>query len=1079
MTEKSIAMFFALVLGTFAFTNSEVPMAHQLLQNQLDLQVKAIVSQSQYEHAHFGVEVYSLDEGRVVYLLNGEDLFIPGSTAKLLTEGTALELLGPEHRFHTRVYKTGPVDSNGTLKGDLVLVASGDPNLSGRIESGAKIAFENEDHSYSESSSYAKVVPGDPLLVIRELASQVAAHGIKKLDGRVMVDASLFPEGERELGTGVVISPISLNDNLIDLTIRPSHIEGALATIEISPETSYLALIDNVVTGSTGSKPEINVLRETSDSDSSVSVTISGSIPLDSPLILRTYSVPKPSRFAQVTFTEALRTAGIQMSFPTATGPGDFKDIASAYVHSNLVAEHISPPLSEEIRLTLKVSQNLHAAMMPFILGAVLKPDSQDPGQNGFDLEHDFLAGAGLDLTSISQADGAGLAPSSYISPDFMVHYLAFMSKEKSFSIFEDSLPVLGKDGSLWNIESESLAAGHVYAKPGTFESYDALNKRPMLNCKGLAGYMNTADGRHLAFAAYVNHFSNFTDDPAILPKVAGRSLAQIATAIYSTPSNQSAPFDVIIKNGHILDGGGGPWYAADVGIRGDRIAAIGNLTAAPARAVIDATGRIVSPGFIDMLGQSELTLLIDNRSLSKLSQGITSEITGEGGSAAPQNARTLQSLRPYLDQYHLIVDWQTLDDYFRRLESSGTPINLGTYVGAGQVREAVIGDDDRPPTPHELEQMEGLVAQAMKEGALGISTALIYPPGHYAKTDELIALAKVAARSGGVYGTHMRSEGATEMSAIDEAIQIGQEADIPVEIFHLKVAGKSRWGRMQQVVARIQKAREKGTDIRADMYPYLAGATALASALPPWAADGGTEKLLQRLTNPEVRAHIKRDMAVDHSDWENLYYDSGGGTGVVVSFVFNPSLRQYVGKTIAQIAKIENKSEMDTFLDFILADKALSGALFFVASENDLTYGLRQPWTSICLDANELSLDGPLFEPGTHPRSFGAFPRFLGHYVRDEHLMSMSEAIRKITSLPAQREHLTGRGLIKVGFYADITVFDPTRIIDRATYKDPAQISEGIDYVYVNGQLEYDRGKLTGAKGGRALRGPGWNKDD
>ena len=552
----------------------------------------------------------------------------------------------------------------------------------------------------------------------------------------------------------------------------------------------------------------------------------------------------------------------------------------------------------------------------------------------------------------------------------------------------------------------------------------------------------------------------------------------QIASVIYSTPPDQPAPFDVIIKDGHILDGSGGPWYAADIGIRRGPDRGYRKPCGSAGKNSSRRNGPDRVPGFIDMLGQSELTLLIDSRSLSKLSQGITSEITGEGGSVAPQNGKTLPALKPYLDQYHLTVDWTTLDGYFRRLEKDGTPINLGTYVGAAQVREAVIGDDNRAPTPEELEQMKALVAQAMKDGALGLSTALIYPPGHYAKTDELIALAKVAAKYDGIYGTHMRSEGASEMDALDEAIHIGRQADLPVEIFHLKVAGKSRWGTMRQVVAKIQAARDSGLDIRADQYPYLAGATALASSLPPWVADGGTDELLERLRDPKVRERIKRDMADDHEDWENLYYDSGGGTGVLISVVFNPVLKRYVGKTVAQMAETEGKSEMDALFDFILADKALSGALFFVASEEDLTYALKLPWTSICLDANELSLDGPLFEPQSHPRAFGAFPRFLGQYVREQHVMPLAEAIRKITSMPAQREHLTDRGLIKLGFHADITVFDPSTVIDRATYADPTQVSHGVDYVFVNGQLEYDHGKLTGSRAGRALRGPGWKRE-
>jgi len=532
------------------------------------------------------------------------------------------------------------------------------------------------------------------------------------------------------------------------------------------------------------------------------------------------------------------------------------------------------------------------------------------------------------------------------------------------------------------------------------------------------------------------------------------------------------APYDVLIRHGHIIDGAGNPWYAGDIAIRGDRIAAIGSLGSAQAKRVIDASGLVVSPGFIDMLGQSEYSLLIDNRSLSKLSQGITSEITGEGGSIAPQNERTLAPQKIFLDYYHLSIDWQDLAGYFRRLEANGTPINLGTYVGAAQVREAVLGDVDRAPTPAELQQMESLVATAMQQGALGLSTALIYPPGHYATTDELIALAKVASQYGGIYATHMRSEGQSEMAAIDEAIRIGREAQLPVEVFHLKVSGKTRWGGMPQVIAKLQAARDSGLDIAADMYPYIAGGTALASSLPPWMADGGMEKLLARLQDPATRRRIVAEMAQDHNDWENLYLDCGGGSGVMISAVVNPALKKYDGMTVAEMAKAENKPEMDALFDFILADKGQTDALYFMANEKDLQYGLKQAWTSVGLDAGETSLDGPLFEAHTHPRAWGAMPRFLGHYARDLQLLDLSQAIRKITSLPAQREHLAGRGLLKNGFYADVTIFDPAAIIDRATYADPDQVAKGVKYVLVNGQLEWEDGKLTGATAGRVLRG-------
>jgi N-acyl-D-aspartate/D-glutamate deacylase len=374
---------------------------------------------------------------------------------------------------------------------------------------------------------------------------------------------------------------------------------------------------------------------------------------------------------------------------------------------------------------------------------------------------------------------------------------------------------------------------------------------------------------------------------------------------------------------------------------------------------------------------------------------------------------------------------------------------------------------------------MESLVEQAMKDGALGVSSALIYPPNIYAKTEELIALAKVASEYGGLYATHMRSEGASEMPALAEAIRIGREANLPVEVFHLKVSGKPRWGSMKNVVATIQAARDSGLDIAADMYPYPAGATALASALPPWVADGGVQKLLERLKEPATRVRIKKELiAGDHPDWENLYYDCGGGAGVLLASVQKPELKEFEGKTVADVAKAWKKAPEDALMDFVIADSAQTGAIYFMASEEDIKTGLEQPWTSIGLDANEMSLDGPIFEPHTHPRAFGAMPRFLGHYVRDEHLLPLSAAIRKITSLPAQREHLQNRGLVKPGYFADITIFDPATITDRATFTNPTLLSQGIDYTIVNGQIEYDHGKLTGVTAGRVLRGRGWRSE-
>lgn len=1043
--------------------------------------IQTIMSRPEFAHSHFGLEMYSMDAGKPVFSLNANKLFVPGSTTKLLTEGTALQLLGENYRFHTRVYRTGPIEPDGTLDGDLILVASGDPNLSNRIQPGDTLAFENEDHAYGGPDS--KGVPGDPLLVIRELAQQIAAKGVKRVTGRLLVDATLFPEGQRDLGTGVVISPIVVNDNLVDVVVSPGKTERAPVQLEISPKTAYVRFINQAATGKAGSKTDIDYTGEKLNPDGTRSVIVTGSTALESRPQMNAYRVPEPSRYAATVLLEVLKEKGVTAKLAAPTDQPDFKSLAANYKPENVVAEHVSPPLKEEVKVTLKVSQNLHASMTPFLLGALLAHKNQQADQAGFDLENGFLKKAGLDLTAASQSDGAG--GNAFFTPDFITQYLLFMSKQKDFPDFYRALPVLGRDGTLAKIQVNSPAAGHVHAKTGTYAVYDALNKNLMVTGKGLAGYMDTAGGQHLMLALYANMVSVSMDDPEAMQKVVGEALGEIAAAAYDAPLSAESPtpasnqYDVLIKNGRIIDGSGNPWVSGDIAIRGERIAAVGKLDGASAKRVIDAAGLVVSPGFIDMLGQSEEALLIDNRSLSKLSQGITTEITGEGQSIAPQDALTLAPLQPELDHYHLKVNWTDLDGYFRRLEQSGTPLNIGTYVGAAQVREAVLGDVDRAPAPEELQRMKALVAQAMQQGAFGISTALIYPPGHYAKTDELIELAKVASQYGGIYGTHMRSEGQTEVQAIEETLRIGREAHIPVEIFHLKVSGKTRWGSMPKIVGMIQTARDSGQDVTADMYPYIAGGTALASSLPPWVADGGPDKLLNRLKDPAIRKKIKLEMASDHPGWENLYFDSGGGAGVMVSGVVNPDLKKYDGMMIAQVAKEQNKLPLDALFDFILADKGRTGALYFIANENDLQYGLRQPWTSLCLDAGELSLDGPLFEPHTHPRAFGAMPRFLGHYVRDLHLLPLEQGIRKMTSLPAQRERLRDRGLLKEGYFADITVFDPATIRDTATYAHPAQLSEGVKYVFVNGQLEFADGELTGIKAGKALRGPAWERSE
>jgi N-acyl-D-amino-acid deacylase len=1052
----------------------------------LEQRIKRVMDRPEFAHSRFGLEFITADTGEVIYKLNAAQLFVPGSTTKLLSEGAMLEVLGAEYRFHTKIYRTGPIGKDGTLQGDLILVASGDLDLSNRIQPDDTLIFEDEDHSYGGPDS--KGLPGDPLVVIRDFAKQIAAKGIKRVKGRVLVDASLFPEGYRELGTGVVVSPMVVNDNVVDVIISPGATENSPVQLKIAPKTAYVTIVNEATTGKAGSKATVDYGDDKLNPDGSRSVTLTGSFPSDRKPVMAVYPVPQPTRFAATVLVEALKEQGIFAALAAPTDQFDFKALAKNYTAENVVAEHVSPPLKEEVKITLKVSQNAHASSMPYLLGALAAHKDADIDQAGFDVEHDFLSKAGLDLSGAAQSDGAG--GNAYFSPDFMVQYLLYMSKQKNFNDFYRGLPILGKDGTLVKIRVNSPAAGHVHAKTGTFNLYDALNKKMMVTGKGLVGYMDTAKGEHLILALYVNMVSVPLDDPDATQKIAGEALGEIAAAAYDAPLpkartlaqenvSSGSDFDVLIKNGHIIDGSGNPWVSGDLAIRGDRIAAIGNLGNAHAKRVIDAKGLVISPGFIDMLGQSEAALLIDNRSLSKLSQGITTEITGEGGSISPQNDLTLAALQPALDHYKLKVDWTTLDGYFQRLEKSGTPLNIGTYVGAAQVREAVIGDVDRAPTPAELDKMKSLVAEAMQDGAFGLSTALIYPPGHYAKTEELVELAKVASRYGGIYGTHMRSEGQSEPQAIAEALRIGREAQLPVEIFHLKVSGKTRWGNMTKIVAQIQAARDAGQDVTADMYPYIAGGTALASSLPPWVADGGMEKLLQRLHDPAIRAKIKAEMAVDHPGWENLVFDTGGGSGVMVSGVENPELKKFDGKTIAQIAEAQKKSQLDVLFDFIIADKGQTGALYFMASENDLVFGLKQPWTSLCLDAGEMSLDGPLYEEHTHPRAFGAMPRFLGRYIRDQHLLPLEQGIRKMTSLPAQRERLRDRGLLREGYFADITVFDPLTIKDTATYTQPAQLAQGVKYVFVNGKLEFEDGKLTGQIAGRALRGPGWKPHD
>lgn len=531
--------------------------------------------------------------------------------------------------------------------------------------------------------------------------------------------------------------------------------------------------------------------------------------------------------------------------------------------------------------------------------------------------------------------------------------------------------------------------------------------------------------------------------------------------------------YDVLIRGGRVVDGTGNPWIYADVGITGDRITLVGRAPAnVTASRVIDAKGLVVAPGFIDMLEQSEWNLLIDKQAFSKLTQGITTGITGEGGSIAPQNDLTLADRRDFLQHYHLTVDWHDLDGYFRRLEKQGAGINLGTYVGATQVRKYVLGSVDRAPTAEELARMEELVDEAMRQGAMGVSTSLIYAPANYAKTDELIALARVASKYGGIYVTHIRNEGDQEIEALAEAFRIGRDANIPVEIWHLKASGRQNWGKMRDVIAAIEAARASGLDVTADQYPYIASGTSLGATIPPKYHEGGSQEFVQRLKNPEVRAAIRRELAGRDGKIENMWRGTGGPQGILISSILDSTLKHYEGKTIAQIAAEEHKEPLDALLDMVIAGEDHVGAVYFTMNEDDVKYAIQQQFVSVGTDAGAVNIQGPLSESKTHPRAYGSFPRILGRYVREQHLLTLEQAIRKFTSLPAQRVGLRDRGVLRTGAFADITIFDSANVNDMATFEDPHRPSVGIEYVLVNGVISLDHGEVTGRLGGRPLRG-------
>jgi dihydroorotase/N-acyl-D-amino-acid deacylase len=536
--------------------------------------------------------------------------------------------------------------------------------------------------------------------------------------------------------------------------------------------------------------------------------------------------------------------------------------------------------------------------------------------------------------------------------------------------------------------------------------------------------------------------------------------------------------FDVLIENGWVVDGAGNARYRADVGIVEGRIAVIGSLADASAGRRIDATDLVVAPGFIDMLGWSEVKLLADGRALSKVTQGITTEVTGEGTSVSPQSAATIAESEEYYNSLGVTVDWQGFDGYFRRLEAAGSALNVASFVGATQIRKVVLGNDDRAPNEAELARMAALVDSAMLQGALGISSSLVYAPAFYATTAELVALARAAARHGGIYATHLRNEGAGFDSALDEALRIATAADIPVEIWHLKRAGRENWGDMSRVLARLDSARTAGIDVTADVYPYQASATDLAASIPQWAHAGGTDSLIARLRDPDTREQIRNELRQGAQRRESFYRGAGGAVGVLVAGVLADSLKYLEGKTLASIAALWAVDPIDALFDIVVKDRAGTGAIYFSMSEEDVRAAITYPWTSFCTDFGAVATDGVLSEDLVHPRVYGSFPRILGRYVREHGLLRLEDAIRKMTSLPAQRVGLLDRGLLRPGMAADVVVLDPATIIDVATFENPHQISRGVRFVLVNGELVLDDGTMTDARPGRGLRGPGWHED-
>jgi len=530
--------------------------------------------------------------------------------------------------------------------------------------------------------------------------------------------------------------------------------------------------------------------------------------------------------------------------------------------------------------------------------------------------------------------------------------------------------------------------------------------------------------------------------------------------------------FDVIIKNGYVIDGAGNPWFKADVGIQNEKIARTGKLNTEEATKIIDALGLVVSPGFIDMHSHSDFLLLINPKAESKIRQGVTTEVVGNcGGSAAPLNEVMKEDIKkttPLFEEAKLELDWSTMREYLNRLDRQGIALNVVPLVGHENVRVPVIGFDNRAPKEAELEEMKKVLVQAMEDGAFGMSTGLIYPPGCYAKTDELIELSKVVASYGGIYTSHIRGEGRELLNSVKEAIEIGEKARLPVEISHHKAGGKNNWGRVKESLKIIDEARARGIDVTCDVYPYIAASFGMSSMLPPWAHEGGTEKLLERLRDPKTRERLRREMEEGLPDWSSPFRTAGWNATMIARCRKNPD---FEGKSIAEITQAKRVDPFEFVFNLLIEESASVSVVRFAMCEEDVRTVIQHPVSMIGTDGSAFAQYGVLGEGKPHPRSYGTFPRVLGKYVREEKIVTLENAVRKMTSLPAQKLGLRDRGLVKEGMYADIAIFDPKRVIDKASYTDPHQYPEGIEYVLVNGKIVIERGEHTGVLAGKALR--------